>query len=143
VPRKKDQPQDPATPAWQIAAQAAESKKALDLVVLDLREVSGFTDHFVICSGASNRQIQAIADEVEMQLKRRGRYPLGAEGYEHAEWVLADYGEFIMHIFSPAARSFYDLERLWRHAPRSDGAAGIAPGHSSAPPDVRSSASGG
>ena len=116
MPRKKDQPEDPHTPDLQIAAQAAESKKAVNLVILDLREVSGFTDYFLICSGANSRQIQAIADEIELQLKRLGRYPLGIEGYEHAEWILADYGDFIVHVFSAAARAFYDLERLWRHA---------------------------
>ena len=125
MPGKKSQPpaspplpapDDAPRPAWQIALQAAESKKALDPVVLDLREVSGFTDYFLICAGANSRQIQAIADEIELQLKRLGRYPLGIEGYEHAEWVLADYGDFIVHIFSAAARAFYDLERLWRHA---------------------------
>jgi ribosome-associated protein len=125
VPRKKNLPantpppaasEDAARSAWQIAAQAAEAKKAIDLVVLDLREVSGFTDWFVICSGANSRQIQAIADEVELQLKRQGRSPMGVEGYEHAEWILADYGDFIVHIFSQAARAYYDLERLWRHA---------------------------
>ncbi len=125
MPRKKNPPEntpplpapdDTGRPAWQLAADAAEAKKAIDLVVLDLREVSGFTDWFVICSGANGRQIQAIGDEIEMRLKRLGRYPLGVEGYEHAEWILADYGDFIVHIFSQAARAFYDLERLWRHA---------------------------
>jgi ribosome-associated protein len=99
-----------------LAARAAESKKALDVRVLDLREVSSFTDFFLICSGANTRQIQAIADEVTLQLKQNGRTPIGVEGYEQAEWVLADYGDFILHIFSPAARTFYDLERLWRTA---------------------------
>ena len=109
-------PEDTQTPTWLVAAQAAESKKAVRLVVLDLRDVSGFTDYFVICSGANSRQIQAIAEEIEMQLKRGGRYALGIEGYEHAEWILADYGDFIVHVFSEPARAFYDLERLWRHA---------------------------
>lgn len=98
------------------AAQAAESKKALDIRVLDLREISSFTDYFVICSGANARQIQAIGDEIEAQLKKRGERPLGIEGYDKAEWILADYGDFIVHVFSPAARQFYDLERLWRNA---------------------------
>ncbi len=98
------------------AAQAAESKKALDIRVLDLREVSSFTDHFVVCSGSNARQIQAICDEIEEQLKQRGERPIGIEGYDKAEWVLVDYGDFIVHIFSAAARQFYDLERLWRNA---------------------------
>ena len=99
-----------------IAARAAESKKAIDLRILDLREISSFTDYFIVCSGANARQIQAISDEVQLRLKKRGQHPLGIEGYEKAEWILADYGDFIVHIFSPAARAFYDLERLWRQA---------------------------
>jgi ribosome-associated protein len=100
----------------EIAVRAAESKKALRIQVLDLRGISSFTDYFVICSGTNIRQIQAISDEVELQLKREGQLPLGIEGYDRAEWILADYGDFIVHIFSEAARAFYDLERLWRHA---------------------------
>lgn len=106
----------PAEPPWIVAAQAAESKKALDLRVLDLQGLTSFTDYFVICSGSNPRQIQAIADEVERRLKQQGRTPLGVEGYEHAEWILVDYGEFLVHIFSEAARAYYDLERLWRKA---------------------------
>ncbi len=100
----------------EMTVRAAESKKALRIQVLDLREISSFTDYFVICSGTNIRQIQAISDEVELQLKREGQRPLGIEGYERAEWILIDYGDFIVHIFSEAARAFYDLERLWRHA---------------------------
>lgn len=100
----------------EVALRAAESKKALRIQTLDLRGISSFTDYFVICSGTNIRQIQAISDEVELQLKRQGQQPLGIEGYERAEWILADYGDFIVHIFSEAARAFYDLERLWRHA---------------------------
>ncbi len=99
-----------------LAAHAAESKKALDLRILDLSEISSFADYFVICSGANQRQIQAICDEVEVELKKNGRTPLGIEGYDKGEWVLVDYGDLIIHIFSPAARTFYDLERLWRSA---------------------------
>lgn len=98
------------------AALAAESKKALDIRILDLRGISSFTDYFVVCSGANARQIQAIADEVEEALARRGERALGVEGYDRAEWVLADYGDFVVHVFSQAARQFYDLERLWRNA---------------------------
>jgi ribosome-associated protein len=103
-----------------IAAHAAEAKKALDIRVLDLRDVSTFTDFFVICSGANARQVQAIGDEVDLQLKSHGKRPLGIEGYDKAEWILADYGDFIVHIFSPAAREFYGLERLWRQAKEVD-----------------------
>ena len=106
----------PPTPPWIIAARAAEDKKALDLRILDLQGLASFTDYFVICSGSNPRQIQAIADEIERRLAEQGRKPLGIEGYEHAEWVLVDYGEFLVHIFSEAARAYYDLERLWRKA---------------------------
>jgi ribosome-associated protein len=85
-------------------------------VVLDVRACTSFTDYFVICSGANSRQIQAIADEVEQRLKNQGEYPTSIEGYENAEWVLVDYGDFVVHIFSEKARTYYDLERLWRDA---------------------------
>jgi ribosome-associated protein len=84
--------------------------------VLDLRGLTSFTDYFIICAGSNSRQIQAIADEVNLQLKRLGQLPLSVEGYQHAEWILADYGDFIVHIFSEKARLYYDLERLWRQA---------------------------
>lgn len=99
-----------------VAARAAESKKATDIRVLDLRGISSFTDYFVLCSGSNVRQIQTIADEIEAQLREHGERPLGVEGYDKADWVLADYGNFIVHIFSRQAREFYDLERLWRSA---------------------------
>lgn len=110
---RKDTPRDEAA-APLIAARAADSKKALDIRVFDLRDISSFTDFFVICSGSNTRQIQAIADEVALQLKQAGQAPLGMEGYDTAEWVLVDYGDFIVHVFSEKARTFYDLERLWR-----------------------------
>jgi ribosome-associated protein len=75
-----------------------------------------FTDYFVICSGSNSRQIQAISDEVELRLKRAGTYPNNIEGYKQAEWVLLDYVDFVVHVFSATARSYYDLERLWRTA---------------------------
>ncbi len=99
-----------------IAARAAESKKAVNVRVLDLSDISSFTNYFVVCSGTNSRQIQAIADEVETELRKQGERPLGMEGYDKADWVLADYGDFIVHIFSQQAREFYDLERLWRNA---------------------------
>lgn len=104
------------TPAWEIAVRAAESKKASDIRVLDLRGITSFADFFVICTGANSRQIQAIADEVHLQLKKAGVLPLSVEGYDNADWVLADYGDTLVHIFSEKARAYYDLERLWRHA---------------------------
>ncbi|MGH9662746.1 MAG: ribosome silencing factor [Bryobacteraceae bacterium] len=101
---------------WLGAVRAAEAKKATDIHVLDLTGITSFTDRFVICTGANSRQIQAISDEILLQLKHRGETPLSVEGYTQAEWILADYGDFLVHIFSPKARAYYDLERLWRDA---------------------------
>jgi ribosome-associated protein len=101
---------------WRAAVEAAESKQAKDIKVLDLREVTSFADFFVLASGANARQIQAIADEVEVQMKKIGEYPNSVEGYQNAEWVLLDYGDYLIHIFTEKARQFYDLERLWRDA---------------------------
>jgi len=101
---------------WLAAIEAAESKQAKDIKVLDLREITAFADFFVIASGANARQIQAIADEIEIQLKQLGEYPLSVEGYQNAEWVLLDYGDYLIHIFTDKARQYYDLERLWRDA---------------------------
>lgn len=84
--------------------------------MLDVREATSFADFFVICSGGSTRQVQAIADEVGHQLKSRGERPSSLEGYSNAEWVLIDYGDLVVHVFSPKARVYYDLERLWRDA---------------------------
>ena len=96
--------------------RAAESKKATDIKVLNLTGITSFADYFVIATGANQRQIQAIADEVGMQLKKAGELPISAEGYEQAEWVLMDYADLLVHIFSTKARAYYDLERLWRNA---------------------------
>jgi ribosome-associated protein len=104
------------TPSWLVAVRAAESKKATDIKVLDLTGITSFADFFVICTGANQRQIQAIADEVGMQLKHSGEMPISVEGYSQAEWVLADHGDLLVHIFSPKSRDYYDLERLWRGA---------------------------
>ena len=102
-----------------LALHAAGEKKAHDLVVLDLREVASFTDYFVIASGTNVRQVQAVADEVQEQLRKRlGVKPARVEGYNSAEWVLLDYGDFIFHVFEEKSRRFYDLERLWRDAAR-------------------------
>jgi ribosome-associated protein len=101
-----------------IAARAAGEKKATDLVILDLRQIASFTEYFVLCTGANARQVAAIADSVEEQLRKVGKRPLHTEGYSSAEWILLDYGDFIVHIFSSASRRFYDLERLWRDAGR-------------------------
>lgn len=103
------------------AINACHEKKAEDLILLELDKNSGaFTDYFVICSGTNPRQIQAISDEVELRLKRDGVYPHNIEGYRQAEWVLLDYLDFVVHVFSEAARRYYDLERLWRSAKKID-----------------------
>jgi len=104
----------------QRALQAAAEKKALEPTVLDLRDIASFTDFFVITTGTNRRQVQAISDEVVEQLKRAGTRAARVEGYQTAEWILIDYGDFIVHIFDEKARRFYDLERLWREARRVD-----------------------
>ncbi len=96
--------------------RAAESKKATDIKVLDLTGITSFADYFVICSGSNPKQVQAIADEVTMQLKKSGETPISVEGYTQADWILADYGDLLVHVFSTKARQYYDLERLWRAA---------------------------
>src|SRR5262249_40266445 len=100
-----------------LAAAAAEDKKAHDISILQMdRASSAFTDYFLICTGTNPRQVQAIADDVELRLKRAGNYPNNVEGYKRAEWVLLDYVDFVVHIFSEQARSHYNLERLWKSA---------------------------
>jgi ribosome-associated protein len=96
------------------ALQAASDKQALDIRLLDLRGIATFTDYFLISSGANERQVQAISDEVVDKLKKSGTPAARVEGYRTAEWILMDYGDFIVHVFADKARKFYDLERLWR-----------------------------
>lgn len=100
------------------AVNAASSKKAADLVVLDLRDSDAFTDYFIVCSGQTGRQVQAIVDEVQKQLKEINGRPSHIEGYQNSEWVLLDYFDFIVHVFTEETRRFYDLERLWGNADR-------------------------
>jgi ribosome-associated protein len=101
------------------AIRACQEKKAEEITILELEQGSGaFTDYFLVCSGTNPRQIQAIADEVELRLKKAGQYPAHTEGYKQAEWVLLDYVDFVVHVFSEQARRFYDLERLWKSARR-------------------------
>jgi ribosome-associated protein len=100
------------------ALHAAGEKKAIEPVVLDLREIASFTDYFVIFSGANERQVQAISDEVYETLKKSGHAAARVEGYKTAEWILLDYGDFVVHVFEQKARKFYDLERLWRESKR-------------------------
>ena len=106
-------------PELQLAIHCADEKKAVNMVGLDLRDIASFTEFFVIASGTNARQVQAIADEINEQLKKQlERKPVRIEGYAAAEWVLLDYGDFIVHLFDKEARDFYDLERLWRDARR-------------------------
>ena len=105
----------------QVAAaiQACLDKKAEELSILEMEKGSGaFTDYFVLCSGTNPRQVQAIADEVELRLKTAGVHPAHVEGYKQGEWILVDYTDFVVHVFSEKARKFYDLERLWKTAKR-------------------------
>jgi len=101
-----------------LCAGQADRHKALDLVLLEVSEVSSFTDYFIICSGKSSRQVQGIADNLEVALGERGFKPLGVEGRGEGQWVLMDYGDVIVHIFYEPVRSFYDLESLWADAKR-------------------------
>jgi ribosome-associated protein len=100
------------------AIAAAADKKALDVIVLDLRKAAGFTDFFVICSGSNVRQIHAIADGVVEALGAEGIKPAHVEGYDRSEWILIDYFDFVVHVFAPETRLFYGLERLWGNAER-------------------------
>ncbi|HLM25303.1 MAG TPA: ribosome silencing factor [Pyrinomonadaceae bacterium] len=100
------------------ALHAAGEKKAIEPVVLDLREIASFTDYFVIVSGANERQVQAISDGIYETLKKAGHSAARVEGYKTAEWILLDYGDFVVHVFEQKARKFYDLERLWRESKR-------------------------
>lgn len=99
------------------AVAAAEDRKAVDLKVLNLAKVSDFTDYFLICSGGSERQVQAIADAVQERLRAEKVRPLHVEGYNRGQWVLIDYGDLVVHVFLEEPRRFYALERLWGDAP--------------------------
>jgi ribosome-associated protein len=102
------------------AIEAALDRKAQDAVVLELREICSFTDYFLICTGTSTRHNQTIAEHIEENLKKQGVRPLHIEGQSEGEWILLDYVDFVVHIFSARAREFYDLERLWRAGRRRD-----------------------
>ena len=128
MPRPLKQPinqpepaQEPSPDLWPLVVEAAQEKKATGIAVLDLRGVTSFTDFFVICTGSNQRQVQAIVDEIQQRLKHDyNLLPIGTEGYDTAEWVLIDFGSTVVHVFSPAAREYYGLERLWRQAKRTD-----------------------
>jgi len=101
-----------------LSVKASQATKAEDILVLDLRELTSFTDFFVIVTGNSSRQNVAITESIEQDLKKRQTRPLGVEGRELAEWILMDYGNFVVHVFSRRAREYYSLEKLWGDAPK-------------------------
>ena len=107
-------------PELRWAIEAAQDKKAQNVSVLDLSQLSAFSQYFVLCSASSTPQLEAVSDAIEERLKQHGVRPAHREGRHGAEWVLLDYGRFVIHIFSERARLYYDLERLWRAAPRLD-----------------------
>jgi len=103
-----------------LCLKAAIEKKAQDPVLLEMRGISSFTDYFFLCSGRSDRQVQAIAQGIEEELKKKGIRPLGQEGAVEGRWILMDYEDVVVHIFLEPVRRFYDLEGLWIDAPRVD-----------------------
>ncbi len=118
-------------PDLRTAIDAALDKQAGNVTLLDLTGQSAFTDYFLLCTGYSTPQVRAICDEIEEKLKLRGLRPLHREGRDNAEWLLLDYGRFIVHVFTERLREYYDLERLWRNARRtsfSDGSSGAGAG---------------
>ena len=106
------------TQKFNLCVKAALKKKAYDLIALDIKEISSFADYFIICSATSNRQAQAIASSIELDLKKERIYSLGIEGFNEGEWILLDYDEVVIHVFYQPLREFYELERLWADAPR-------------------------
>jgi ribosome-associated protein len=94
----------------------AEEKKAEDIIIFDLSDVSAVTDYFFICHGTSDRKVQAIADNIMMEMKKKGHKILGVEGYPEGRWILIDFGDLVVHIFYEETRRFFELERLWEHA---------------------------
>lgn len=104
----------------QLAAQAAADKKANAVTVLDVGDLLSITDHFLICSGSNDRQVRTIADEIVDRLRDREVRPIRREGEREGGWILIDYGPFVVHVFTDEVRAYYDLERLWKDAPRLD-----------------------
>jgi ribosome-associated protein len=103
-----------------LCVNASLTKKAKDLVILNVKTITSFTDYFIICSGTSDRQVQAIASSIQQSLKEFGIIPLGVEGEQSGKWVLMDYDDVIIHIFYEPIREFYEIERLWSDAPRME-----------------------
>ena len=120
MPRKTHHRQEDAANIKKLGSciTAALKKKAFDVIALDVRTFTSVADYFVICSGSSNRQTQAIAESIELDLKKHGFRALGIEGFTHGSWILLDYGDIVMHVFYQPVRDFYGLERLWADAPK-------------------------
>ena len=114
APTKRTRARVPVAITATVAAM--RDKKADDVLVLDLRQADAFTDFFIVATGQNRRQTQAIADAVEAALRAKKQRPTHVEGYERCEWVLLDYFDFVVHVFSPTARAFYGLDRLWGNA---------------------------
>jgi ribosome-associated protein len=108
------------TEPLRTAARAAADKKAFQIIAFEVSELTSYTDSLLICSGASDRQVLAIADEVQLQLKEAGRRPLHVEGQRRSDWVLLDYGDVVIHIFTEERRAYYGLDGLWGDAPKLD-----------------------
>lgn len=109
----------PETELVMEAAEAASSKKAERIVILDVSQLLVITDHFLVCNGNNERQVRTIADEVERRLRESsGTKPFRREGQREGRWILLDYVDFVVHVFGPEERDYYDLERLWADAPR-------------------------
>lgn len=115
----------------QVVVDAVEDLKGTDLLVLDLRKLASFTDYLVICTGSSDRHVQALVDGIREKLRAAGVTPLHTEGYEQAAWVLVDFVDFLVNVFTPERRSFYQLERVWRDAPVLVGERSDAPAEAS------------
>lgn len=117
----RPQPQEPLAPEDKVAycVSLVEEKKAEEVLVLDLRGISSVTDYFLLCHGSSDRQVQAIADHLTEMMKKKGIRALGVEGYPEARWILLDFGDLLIHVFYEETRRFYELERLWGHAPQT------------------------
>jgi ribosome-associated protein len=101
-----------------LCVKAALDKKAYDLVLLEVSKLTSLADYFLICTGRSDTQVQAICQSIEDEMKRAGQMPLAVEGYQHGQWVVLDFGDVVVHTFFEPVREFYDLERLWAKAPR-------------------------
>lgn len=119
--RNNPQPKKPAIALEEkvaLCVSMVEEKKAEEVLVLDLRGVSSMTDYFLICHGSSDRLVQAISDHLLEMMKEKGVRALGVEGYTEGRWILLDFGDLVIHVFFEETRRFYDLERLWGHAPQ-------------------------